>query len=55
VESEQHNSENDALEAAHGRRGLHIAVLYIEGPNGERIEAADFEARRKERDQSSKA
>ena len=48
VESAQHDSKDDALEAACdcGRRGHqhHIAVLYSEGPNGERIESKDIAA-----------
>jgi hypothetical protein len=46
VGSAQHDSKDDALEAAcdYGRQGHHIAVLYIEGPNGERIESKDIAA-----------
>ncbi len=43
TESEQHDSKDAALERACDiiRHQRHVAVLYIEGPDGERIEAAD--------------
>jgi hypothetical protein len=49
VSSEQHDSKEDALEAACELIGppirqLHVKVLYVEGPNGERIEYAEIEA-----------
>ena len=44
TESEQHDSKDAALERACDiiRHQRHVAVLYIEGPDGERIEAADI-------------
>jgi hypothetical protein len=42
--SEQHDSEDAALERACDiiRHQRHVAVLYIEGPNGERIESVEI-------------
>jgi len=44
TESEQHDSKDAALERACDiiRHQRHVAVLYIKGPDGERIEAADI-------------
>jgi len=44
TESEQHDSKDAALERACDiiRHQRHVAVLYIEGADGERIEAADI-------------
>ena len=42
--SGQYDSKDAALERACGliRQQLHVKVLYIEGPNGERIDSADI-------------
>ena len=53
-ETKQHDSKEDALEAAWERMygpsaQRHIKVIYIEGPNRKRIKSADIEAWCKER------
>jgi hypothetical protein len=53
--SGQHDSKDAALDRACDiiRHQRHVKVLYIEGPNGERIEYAEIEAWCKERAKSA--